>query len=693
MHPAQVLHQLPNGPVRAGRAPGRTAAPVRPRPRSGSASVSSGGRPVRQRAGIRASASVSRRRGSGGSGRDRALAPRGRPSAHASALERGPILSRRAHSRHRLRRPRTCPAPGAAPRPRRRRAAHRPGQRRYRRAGDRASGGCRRPGGHRRPRRAVRPDLVVDRAGGAAGQRRRRRSCARGAFAVFGPSAAAARIEGSKAFAKDVMAAAGVPTARRRQRHLGGRDRRRVDPLRLAVRGQGRRPRGRQGRGGHRGPGGRRRPRAWRSWTAGTRCWSRSSWPVPRCRCSRCATAPSPCRCCRRRTSSGSVTATPGRTPAAWAPMRRCRGRRPGWSTLVQRPVLDPVLAEMARRGTPFAGLLYAGSGAHRGRAEGHRVQLPVRRPGDPGGAGTAGHPAGCAAGRGRRRRRWARSAPLTWRGAAAVTVVIAAENYPGTPVTGDVITGADGDGILHAGTKIAADGSVVSAGGRVLSAVATGGDLAAARENAYALVEAGAPARLAPPDRYRAGRRRGPGAASPAPPDAADDRAVIRSDAPAPGRLHPSARSRGRAVLRHAGARRRRPRAPNAATPSVQSGRRSTLHRRPGAGAAPPRTLTLDSHILGYTEAPGIAPLREAIAGHYRDRYDLDVDADRRGRHHRIVRRFPAGLPGRVRRRQPGRRWPAPATRPTGTSCTPWAVRSSTCRAGRRPAINRRCR
>ncbi len=37
----------------------------------------------------------------------------------------------------------------------------------------------------------------------------------------------------------------------------------------------------------------------------------------------------------------------------------------------------------------------------------------------------------------------------------------------------------------------------------------------------------------------------------------------------------------------------------------------------------------TLDSHILGYTEAPGIEPLRRAIAGHYRRRYDLDVDAD----------------------------------------------------------------
>ena len=36
-----------------------------------------------------------------------------------------------------------------------------------------------------------------------------------------------------------------------------------------------------------------------------------------------------------------------------------------------------------------------------------------------------------------------------------------------------------------------------------------------------------------------------------------------------------------------------------------------------------------LDSHILGYTEAPGIQPLRDAIAGHYRHRYDLAVDPD----------------------------------------------------------------
>ena len=67
--------------------------------------------------------------------------------------------------------------------------------------------------------------------------------------------------------------------------------------------------------------------------------------------------------------------------------------------------------------------------------------------------------------------------------------MVIAAQNYPGPPVTGDVIIGADADGILHAGTALSKDGSLVSAGGRVLSVVATGADLARARTAAYELV------------------------------------------------------------------------------------------------------------------------------------------------------------------------------------------------------------
>ena len=66
------------------------------------------------------------------------------------------------------------------------------------------------------------------------------------------------------------------------------------------------------------------------------------------------------------------------------------------------------------------------------------------------------------------------------------MTVVLAAENYPGRPRFGDVITGAEADGVLHAGTARRDDGAIVSSGGRVLSVVGTGADLAAARADAY---------------------------------------------------------------------------------------------------------------------------------------------------------------------------------------------------------------
>jgi phosphoribosylamine--glycine ligase len=84
---------------------------------------------------------------------------------------------------------------------------------------------------------------------------------------------------------------------------------------------------------------------------------------------------------------------------------------------------------------------------------------------------------------------RLAEQPPLSWRDGAAVTVVVAAENYPGRPRVGDVITGSEADGVLHAGTTRRDDGAIVSSGGRVLSVVGTGADLNAARDAAYALI------------------------------------------------------------------------------------------------------------------------------------------------------------------------------------------------------------
>jgi len=159
-----------------------------------------------------------------------------------------------------------------------------------------------------------------------------------------------------------------------------------------------------------------------------------------------------------------------------------------GFTDSIVDTVALPTVAELRRRGTPFSGLLYIGLAI---TSRGPRVVEFNARFGDPetqvvlalletplGGllhatatGSLAAHP------------------PLQWKDGAAVTVVVAAANYPGTPRTGDVITGADQPGVIHAGTRRRDDGAVVSAGGRVLSATATGGTLAEARAAAYALV------------------------------------------------------------------------------------------------------------------------------------------------------------------------------------------------------------
>ena len=181
-----------------------------------------------------------------------------------------------------------------------------------------------------------------------------------------------------------------------------------------------------------------------RSWSPDTRCWSRSTWPALRCRCSRSATASIavpllPAQDFKRVGDGDTGPNTGGMgayAPLPWAPA--------GLVDQVQRTVLDPVLAEMATRGTPFAGLLYAGLVL---TSAGPKVIEFNCRFGDPETQVVLellDTPLGLAARRVPRPAASTAVAPLTWRGAAAVTVVIAAENYPGPPVTGDVITGAD---------------------------------------------------------------------------------------------------------------------------------------------------------------------------------------------------------------------------------------------------------
>lgn len=159
--------------------------------------------------------------------------------------------------------------------------------------------------------------------------------------------------------------------------------------------------------------------------------------------------------------------------------------------------ICQPTVDELRRRGTPFSGLLYAGLAI---TSRGVRVIEFNARFGDPETqvvlarlkTPLAGVLLAAATGR------LDGEPPLRWSDGAAVTVVVASHNYPGTPRTGDPITGlaevAEQDGpkayVLHAGTKRdGASGEVVSAGGRVLSVTATGADLAKARERAYRAV------------------------------------------------------------------------------------------------------------------------------------------------------------------------------------------------------------
>ena len=173
--------------------------------------------------------------------------------------------------------------------------------------------------------------------------------------------------------------------------------------------------------------------------------------------------------------------------PLPWAP-----------ADLAEQTVADvvqPAVDAMRRRGTPYQGLLYAGLALTRAglrvvefnaRFGDPETQVVLDRL-DPESSPLAPLLAAAAAGD------LAGAAPLAWRPGAAVVVVIAAEGYPADPVKGDEITGAERPGqdhayLLHAGTARDATGALVTAGGRVLNAVGSGPDVATARTRAYEL-------------------------------------------------------------------------------------------------------------------------------------------------------------------------------------------------------------
>ena len=167
--------------------------------------------------------------------------------------------------------------------------------------------------------------------------------------------------------------------------------------------------------------------------------------------------------------------------PLPWAPS--------GLVEEVAKTVLQPTIDEMRRRGTPFAGLLYAGLAL---TSNGVRVVEFNARFGDPETqvvlalleTPLAGLLHAAAAGT------LAAHEPLRWQAGFAVTVVIAAANYPEQPRIGDPVSGLDAlpspAYALHAGTAVRG-GDVVSSGGRVLSITASAPTLEAARDAAYA--------------------------------------------------------------------------------------------------------------------------------------------------------------------------------------------------------------
>jgi phosphoribosylamine--glycine ligase len=307
---------------------------------------------------------------------------------------------------------------------------------------------------------------------------------------VFGPSKEAARLEGSKAFAKDVMAAAGVPTARSYVCTT-------PDETDAALKAFG-------------------APYVVKDdgLAAGKGVVVTDDLEAARAHAAACervvveefldgpevslfaitdgeAVVPlQPAQDFKRALDGDEGPNTGGMgaySPLPWAD--------PKLVDEVLQTVLQPTVDEMRRRGTPFSGLLYAGLAI---TSRGVRVIEFNARFGDPETqvvlarlkTPLAGLLMAAATGN------LAHLEPIRWSDDAAVTVVVASHNYPGTPRTGDPVTGLDEVAaqdaphayVLHAGTKLEGD-TVVSAGGRVLSVTATGKDLTEARDRAYRAV------------------------------------------------------------------------------------------------------------------------------------------------------------------------------------------------------------
>ncbi|MEQ9999431.1 phosphoribosylamine--glycine ligase [Corynebacterium sp. KPL4015] len=312
-------------------------------------------------------------------------------------------------------------------------------------------------------------------------------------IAVFGPNKDAAQIEGSKAFAKEVMEAAGVKTARAEQLRPGASD----TDIEAALDNFG--PQfvvkddGLAGGKGVVVTGERAAARAHVDAVLGAGnpvlletfldgpevslfCLVDGETVVPLL----------PAQDHKRAYDNDEGPNTGGMgayTPLPWLGKDDVQ--------CIVDEVCTPVAKEMVRRGTPYSGLLYAGLawgeegpavvefncrfGDPETQAVLSLLKSPLAQALNATATGTL-----------------AELEPLQWEDGYAITVVMAAEGYPASPRKGDAITGEgleDSERVLHAGTK-RSNGVFQSNGGRVLNVLGKGETLDAARENAYATAQ-----------------------------------------------------------------------------------------------------------------------------------------------------------------------------------------------------------
>jgi phosphoribosylamine--glycine ligase len=318
-------------------------------------------------------------------------------------------------------------------------------------------------------------------------------ACAQAGVACFGPTAAAARLEGSKAFAKEVMAAAGVPTADFAVVESVEAGLAAIDGYPTVIKADGLAA----GKG---------------VVIAQDEAEARAALAamlVDR----RFGDAPVVVEAFLPGQELSLLALCDGERAVPLAPARDFKrigdgdtGPNTGGmgsfspvpgvdDTLVERiraQVHQPVVDELARRGTPFHGVLYAGLmldsddvgvlefNVRFGDPETQAV-LPRLRSDLLDLLTRATRPGGLAGAR------------LKWDARSAVTIVLASRGYPESSSAGDAISGLDrvpeDVEVTHAGTR-EEDGAVVTAGGRVLNVTALGDDTRSAREHAYAAAD-----------------------------------------------------------------------------------------------------------------------------------------------------------------------------------------------------------